>query len=155
MADSHTINDMTDILIKHVANLDSKTVHLDGTETVTGDKAFTGGVTVGGYEPECVVDKGDGYIRYSSGLQMCFGDVTATKAVNVNNANVTIAYAKPFTRVASVQLTNKQYNYYSNFVHRVTADTDNVNCDWWTDNPDVKALDITCYGFYLAIGFWK
>ena len=41
MADSHTINDMTDILIKHIANLDRKTVHLGGAETVTGDKAFT------------------------------------------------------------------------------------------------------------------
>lgn len=155
MADSHTINDMTDILIKHVANLDSKTVHIGGAETVTGDKAFTGGVTVGGYEPECVVDKGDGYIRYSSGLQMCFGDVTTTKAANVNNANITIAYAKPFTRVASVHLTNKQFNYYSSFAHRVTTDTKNINCDWWTDNPDVKALNIPVYGFYLAIGFWK
>ena len=155
MADSHTLNEMADILIKHVANLDSKTVHLDGTETVTGDKAFTGGVTVGGYEPECVVDKGDGYIRYSSGLQMCFGDVTATKAANVNNANITIPYAKPFTHVASVQLTNKQFLYYSHFTHRVTTDTGNLNCDWWTDDANIVAKNITCHGFYLAIGFWK
>lgn len=155
MADSHTINDMTDILIKHIANLDRKTVHLGGTETVTGDKAFTSGVTVGGYEPECVVAKGDGYIRYSSGLQMCFGDVTATKAANVNNANITIPYAKPFTHVASVQLTSQQFMYYSRFTHRVTTDTDNLNCDWWTDDTNIVAKNITCYGFYLAIGFWK
>ena len=155
MADSHTLNEMADILIKHVANLDSKTVHLDNAETVTGDKAFTGGVTVGGYEPECVVAKGDGYIRYSSGLQMCFGDVTATKAVNVNNANITIPYAKPFTRVASVQLTNKHFNYYSVFACRVTTDTENVNCDWWTDNSGVVSISVTCYGFYFAIGWWK
>lgn len=155
MADSHTINDITDILIKHIANLDRKTVHLGGTETVTGDKAFTGGVTVGGYEPECVVDKGDGYIRYSSGLQMCFGDVTAIKAANVNNANITIAYAKHFTHVASVQLTSKQFMYYSRFAHGVTTDTDNINCDWWTDDTNIVAKNITCYGFYLAIGFWK
>lgn len=155
MADSHTLHDMADILIKHVANLDSKTVHLGGAETVTGDKAFTGGVTVGGYDPECVVDKGDGYIRYSSGLQMCFGDVTATKAANTPNANITIKYAKPFTRVASVQLTNKQHDYYSNFAHRVTTDTNNVNCEWWTEDKGIQAMSITCYGFYFAIGWWK
>jgi hypothetical protein len=149
------ITDTINLLIKHIANIDSKTVHLDGAETVTGDKAFTGGVTVGGYEPECVVDKGEGYIRYSSGLQMCFGDVAAIKAANVNNANVTIAYAKPFTRVASVQLTSKQFNYYSSFAHRVETDTNNINCDWWTDNSNIMAVAITCYGFYLAIGFWK
>lgn len=155
MADSHTLHDMADILIKHVANLNSKTVHLGGAETVTGDKAFTGGVTVGGYEPECVVDKGDGYIRYSSGLQMCFGDVTATKAANVSNANITIKYAKPFTSVASVHLTNKQFTYYSSFAHRVSTDTNNVTCEWWTDNQGIQAMSVTCYGFYLAIGFWK
>lgn len=86
---------------------------------------------------------------------MCFGDVTATKAANVNNANVTVAYAKPFTRVASVQLTNKQFNYYSSFACRVTTDTENVNCDWWTDNFGVASMSVTCYGFYLAIGWWK
>ena len=155
MADSHTLNEMADILIKHVANLDSKTVHLDNAETVTGDKAFTGGVTVGGCVPECVVDKGNGYIRYSSGLQMCFGDVIATKAENVSNANITIAYAKSFTHVVSVQLTSKQFMYYSHFTHRVTTDTDNINCDWWTDDTYVKGINITCYGFYFAIGWWK
>ena len=142
-------------LKKLTEKLWSQSVHKTGDETITGDKAFTGGVTVGGYEPECVVDKGDGYIRYSSGLQMCFGDVTTTKAANANNANITIAYSKPFTSVASVQLTSKQFNYYSNFGHRVETDTNNVTCEWWTDNTFVKEKNITIYGFYLAIGFWK
>lgn len=86
---------------------------------------------------------------------MCFGDVTATKAANVNNANITIPYAKPFTRVASVQLTSQQFTYYSRFTYRVTTYTDNLNCDWWTDDTSIVAKNITCYGFYLAIGFWK
>ena len=86
---------------------------------------------------------------------MCFGDVTATKAANVSNANVTVAYAKPFTRVASVQLTNKQFTFYTSFAHRVSTDTNNINCDWWTDNNEIKAKSVTCYGFYFAIGWWK
>ena len=86
---------------------------------------------------------------------MCFGDVTATKAENVSNANITIPYAKHFTHVASVQLTSQQFKYYSRFACRVTTDTDNINCDWWTDDTNIVAKNITCYGFYLAIGFWK
>ena len=86
---------------------------------------------------------------------MCFGDVTATKAANAPSANITIKYAKPFTRVASVQRTSKQYDYYSNFECRVTTNTDNVNCEWWTDNQGIQAMSITCYGFYFAIGWWK
>lgn len=150
-----SIQSVVDLLTKYIKLLHSKNVHTEGDQSIAGVKNFTGTLQGGGYTVDAVVSSGDGYIRYSSGLQMCFGDVTATKAANVNNANVTIAYAKPFTRVASVQLTNKQFNFYSGFAHRVETDTDNINCDWWTDNPDIKATNVTIYGFYLAIGFWK
>lgn len=85
--------DTMNLLVKHIINIDSKTVHLDGTETVTGDKAFTGGVTVGGYEPECVVDKGDDYIRYSSGLQICWGWAMLNGAITSTNKLVTFPVA--------------------------------------------------------------
>lgn len=150
-----SIQSVVDLLTKYIKLLHSKNVHTEGDQSIAGVKNFTGTLQGGGYTVDAVVSSGDGYIRYSSGLQMCFGDVTATKAVNVNNANITIPYAKPFTRVASVQLTNKQFNYFSAFACRVTTDTGNVNCGWWTDNSVVVSTRVTCYGFYFAIGWWK
>lgn len=145
MADSHTINDMTDILIKHVANLDSKTVHLDGTETVTGDKAFTGGVTVGGYEPECVVGKGDGYIRYSSGLQICWGWATLNGAITENNKKVTFPVAfKTKPRVITTANAN--------------AGNAFIVVGWETEtNFTIGTTGAVLTGgtSWLAIGWWK
>ena len=150
-----SIQSVIDLLVKYIKLLHSKNVYTEGDQTIAGIKNFTGTLQGGGHTVDAIVSSGDGYIRYSSGLQMCFGDVTATKAANAPNANITIKYAKPFTRVASVQLTSKQFNYYSNFAHRVSTDTNNVNCEWWTDNQGIQAMSITCYGFYFAIGLWK
>ena len=146
MADSHTLNEMADILIKHVANLDSKTVHLGGAETVTGDKAFTGGVTVGGYVPECVVDKGNGYIRYSSGLQICWGRVKVNGAITATNTKVTFPVAFKLTPAV---LTTGNANYLGN----------NVMVGWETatsfiigtpsESPAVGETN------WIAIGWWK
>nr|DAF65068.1 MAG TPA: Lower baseplate protein N-terminal domain [Podoviridae sp. ct2iq11] len=85
--------DTMNLLVKYIINIDSKTVHLDGAEDVTGDKAFTGGVTVGGYVPECVVGKGNGYIRYSSELQICWGWATLNGAITPTNKLVTFPVA--------------------------------------------------------------
>ena len=146
MADSHTINDMTDILIKHVANLDSKTVHLGGAETVTGDKAFTGGVTVGGYEPECVVDKGDGYIRYSSGLQICWGRVTVNGAITETNTKVTFPVAFKLTP-AVLTTGNANYLGYNVMVGWETATSFTIGTT--RESPAVGGTN------WFAIGYWK
>ena len=146
MADSHSINDITDILIKHVANLDSKTVHIGGAEMVTGDKAFTGGVTVGGYEPECVVDKGNGYIRYSSGLQMCWGRVTVNGAITATNTKVTFPVA--FKSTPAVLTTgNANYLGYNVMVGWETATSFTIGTA--RESPAVGDTN------WFAIGYWK
>lgn len=146
MADSHTINDMTDILIKHVANLDSKTVHLGGAETVTGDKAFTGGITVGGYEPECVVDKGDGYIRYSSGLQICWGRVKVNGAITETNKKVTFPVSFKSTP-AVLTTSNANYLGYNVMVGWETATSFTIGT-----TSEAPASGETNW---FAIGRWK
>ena len=55
-------------LKKLTEKLWSQCVHKTGNETITGDKAFTGSVTVGGYDPECVVDKKDEFQYGISGI---------------------------------------------------------------------------------------
>lgn len=66
-----------------VKNVWSQAVHKTGDETITGNKAFTGGMTVGGYEPECVVDTRDRCIRYNNGIQIVWG--LHTKSHGRNN----------------------------------------------------------------------
>ena len=146
MADNHTINDMTDILIKHVANMNSKTVHLGGAETVTGDKAFTGGVTVGGYVPECVVDKGNGYIRYSSGLQMCWGCVTVNGVITDTNTKVTFPVAFKLTPAV---LTTGNANYLGNNVMVGWETATSFTIGTTRESPAVGKTS------WFAIGYWK
>ena len=157
MADSHTLNEMADILIKHVANLDRKTVHLDGTETVTGDKAFTGGVTVGGYEPECAVDKEDGYIeygyiRYSSGLQICWG--WSGTFSGGNNSSKTFTFAKSFKTRPHVfcSPSNGAYHW---ALYNATTDSTTTTGTIKTWVSYGSATEATVAFNWLAIGFWK
>lgn len=152
MADSHTLNEMADILIKHVANLDSKTVHISGAETVTGDKTFTGGVTVGGYEPECIVDKGDGYIRYSSGLQLCWGWSGTFTARN--DTRKTFTFAKSFKMPPHVLSSpSAGGNNWASYSERTSSSTTTGTISTWVSSGyDNEAI----VGYqWLAIGFWK
>ena len=142
---------------KSVTDIDSKTVHLDGTETVTGDKAFTGGVTVGGYEPECVVYKKDefqyGHIRYSSGLQICWG--WAGTFSGGNGSSETFTFAKPFKVRPHVFCTpcNGAYKWSSYNAETNSTTTTGTISIWVSygsaDNEATVAFN------WLAIGYWE
>ena len=142
---------------KSVTDIDSKTVHLDGTETVTGDKAFTGGVTVGGYEPECVVDKEDefqyGHIRYSSGLQICWG--WAGTFSGGNGSSKTFTFAKPFKVRPHVFCTscNGAYKWETYNAETYSTTTTGTIKIWVVYGSADKEATVAFN--WLAIGYWK
>lgn len=81
------------LLLRHIGLLDGKTVHTSDDETITGTKNFTGTLQAGGYPVEAVVESGDGYIRYASGIQMCWGRTTLNGPITSTNKLVTFPKA--------------------------------------------------------------
>lgn len=160
--DDHTLQQVIDLAVKTAVlkakkEVDSKTVHLDGTETITGDKAFTGGVTVGGYEPECVVDKEDelqyGHIRYSSGLQICWG--WSGTFSGGNNSSKTFTFAKSFKTRPHVFCSpcNGAYKWASYNAETSSTTTTGTICIWVSYGSADTAATVAFN--WLAIGYWK
>ena len=149
--------DTMNLLVKHIINIDSKAVHLDNAETVTGDKAFTGGVTVGGYEPECVVAKGDKGIRYASGLQICWGGATVTNYLytSASNAsrNVPVTFGWPFANTA-YEMSLSGYTGARDLIYTISDKTVN-GFTIGVRNSYNSSGDWMCYVGFVAIGWWK
>lgn len=84
-----SISSTISLLLRYIGLLNGKTVHTTGDETIAGTKNFSGTLQVGGYTAEAVVKSGDGYIRYSSGLQICWGIVNLNGPVTSTNKRIT------------------------------------------------------------------
>lgn len=69
----------------------SAVVHTSGAEDISGNKNFIDNLTCSGKNVEAIEEQGDGYIRYTSGVQMCCGGFD-----NLDTSDKTIAFPKPF-----------------------------------------------------------
>lgn len=151
-----TIQSVIDLLVRYIKLLHGKNVHTEGDETITGDKTFTGGVTVGGYEPECVVDKEDGnqygYIRYPSGLQICWG--WSGTFSGGNNSSKTFTFAKSFKTRPHVfcSPSNGAYNWGRYNATTISTTTTGTIRTWVSYG---SADEATVAFNWLAIGYWK
>lgn len=95
-----SIPSLVSLLLRHIGLLDGKTVHTTGDETIAGTKNFTGTLQAGGYTAEAVVESGNGYIRYASGIQMCWGRTALNGPISSTNKLVT--FPKAFNAVPAV-----------------------------------------------------
>ena len=119
-------------------------VDIDNIATDLNNKLDRDLSNVVGDAVERVVEQGDNYIRYSSGLQICWGTATGDS---------TVTYPKPFIAKPSVQVSGYQ-NENSGISASVKNDTltsfyfvlfyNNGN---WAGTSGA--------GFYCAIGRWK
>ena len=134
------------LLLRHIGLLDGKTVHTTGNETIAGTKNFSGTLQAGGYPAEAVVESGDGYIRYASGLQMCWGRVTVNGTITETNTKVTFPVAFKLTPAV---LTTGNANYLGNNVMVGWETATSFTIGTTKESPAVGNTS------WFAIGYWK
>ena len=122
-------------------NLDGKTIDTDANDNLTYDSHIV----------ETIEEQGEGYIRYSSGLQICYGKVTNNN--NIATGKARYSYPMPFSKNPIIVATPVTEGLY--FVTANTFGTSN-----WTlisilayDGIRYTADGITVN--YVSIGKWK
>ena len=99
---------------------------------------------------EEVVESGDGYVRYDSGLQMCWGTVS-----NFNSGRATISFGKPFINaIYSVTLNPISSVANVSCVKVVQRNISNVDIGAYYMNGSTVASSVVPCTF-IAIGRWK
>ena len=136
----------------------SQTVKLTGNQTVSGDKNFTGALQHNGYGVDSVVASGTGYIRYESGLQICFGETaevsvtpTAAGQIYALEALVNLSYPMPFVSRPAVTV---------NLVTGAACAVEYIGGASATGFDSVTGIrptggTNTVKFYYIAIGTWK
>lgn len=118
-----------------------------------GGGRLTGSLTLdGGEAAEGVDSSGDTWIRYKSGLQLCWS-WTGTYSAS-NNTSKTISYAKAFTNQPQTYVTmSSGGSGWANFNVTTSTTATAITVTTWVN----YGADTTGYvGFnWLAIGFWK
>lgn len=143
-----SISSFAKLLLRYIGLLDGKTVHTTGDEAIAGVKNFSGTLQARGYPAEAVVESGNGYIRYSSGLQICWG--TATLDGNITSTKKKVTYPKPFAAEKNhIVLTTLNAN--------VGLDIP-VGVGWESDRYfmiGTSGAASTAHTGWVAIGWWK
>ena len=143
-----SISSTISLLLRYIGLLNGKTVHTTGDETIAGTKNFSGTLQAGGYTAEAVVESGDGYIRYSSGLQICWGTAPLNGPITSTNKKVT--YPKPFAA-------NKNHVVLTTLNANVGLDIP-VGVGWESDSHfmiGTSGAAATGHTTWIAIGWWK
>lgn len=141
-----SITSTISLLLRYIGLLNGKTVHTTGDETIAGTKNFSGTLQAGGYPIEAVVESGNGYIRYASGVQMCWGRVKVNGPITETNTKVT--YPVAFKLTPAVLTTgNANYLGYNVMVGWETATSFTIGTT--SEAPAVGATN------WFAIGYWK
>ena len=102
-----------------------------------------------------IVEKGDGYIRFENGIQICFGEFNITGTWNQNNRyiNENIIFSKEFISKPIVTTNNAGAGgFWSSSAPIIT----NSNFDFSlgvTQSSQTYTGTIMCQ--YFAFGFWK
>ena len=141
-----SISSLVSLLLRHIGLLDGKTVHTTGDEAIAGVKNFSGTLRAGGCPIEAVVESGTGYIRYASGVQMCWGRVKVTGPITDLTTKVTFPVAFKLTP-AVLTTGNANYLGYAVMVGWETAAYFTIGT-----SGDSSAVGETNW---FAIGYWK
>lgn len=134
---------------------DADVVHKTGAEIVAGIKTFSDGIVsnlINSKTPELVEEQGDGYIRYSSGLQICWGNVNITWVSQEQTAH--ISFAKNFKIIESILLSHVRAGYAaSSHSHIRTWDGSHFIAEYSATDPGQYSIDGQL--LWQAIGKWK
>lgn len=141
-----SISSFAKLLLRYIGLLDGKTVHTTGDETIAGVKNFSGTLQAGGHPIEAVVESGDRYIRYASGVQMCWGRVKVNGPITETKTKVTFPVAFKLTP-AVLTTGNANYLGYNVMVGWETATSFTIG----TSN-EASAVGETNW---FATGLWK
>lgn len=119
---------------------DSDVVHKTGAETAAGVKTFSDGIVsnlINGKTPELIEEQGEGYIRYSSGIQICWG----TGYADISGA--TNSFSKPFINIVyKVSIAN-------GYLTDISLGIKTVSSFVAYASPHASNFD------YIVIGRWK
>lgn len=108
-------------------NLDGKTIDTDANDNMTFDSHIV----------DTIEEQGNGYIRYSNGIQICWGYILA-------GAEVTKNFPKSFLEPPGISLTSD------------TTDTNSIVTSQCTSQAVTAYCNFNYYGStYIAIGRWK
>lgn len=109
----------------------SAVVHTSGAEDISGNKNFIDNLTCSGKNVDAIEEQGYGYIRYSSGIQICWG-------LGTYQSGEIVSFQRAFIEYPSVVLSG------------------DVNAgDWSTTNFVMMKDSNYPYNSWLAIGRWK
>ena len=141
-----SISSLMSLLLRHIGLLDGKTVHTTGDEAIAGVKNFSGTLQAGGHPIEAVVKSGNGYIRYASGVQMCWGRVKVNGPITETKTKVTFPVAFKLTP-AVLTTGNANFLGYAVMVGWETAASFTIGT-----SGESSAVGETNW---FAIGYWK
>ena len=141
-----SITSTISLLLRYIGLLNGKAVHTTGDETIAGTKNFSGTLQAGGFPTEAVVESGNGYIRYASGVQMCWGRVKVSGEITATNKKVTFPAA--FKSTPAVLTTgNANYLGYNVVVGWETTTSFTIGA--------VNGASTAGETNWIAIGLWK
>ena len=101
-----------------------------------------------------IVEKGDGYIRFENGIQICFGEFNITDTWNQSERciNENIIFSKEFISTPIVITnSNSSGGYWSSSAINIT----NSNFDFSLGITQSTHYTGTIMCQYFAFGFWK
>ena len=116
----------------------SAVVHTSGAEDISGNKNFLDNLTCSGKNVEAIEEQGYWYIRYSSGIQICWGTGVFP------NIETTITYPRPFVRSneMSIQVNSAE-------AQRAVASV------WYAEFFVLQKTGENAWVSWSAIGRWK
>jgi hypothetical protein len=140
-----------------VTDLNSK-VDISSPQTITGNKDFTGALQHNGYGVDAVVASGSGYIRYESGLQICWGIVditnqstTASGSIYTLGGIVNHSFPVPFVGTPSLSVTNSNQAAFAPY----SAGWNGTQLTYVNGYRSTSVSDTKVSFYYIAIGKWK
>ncbi len=143
------------------APADSEVVKLTNSQTVSGDKNFTGLLQHSGNAVDSVVASGSGYIRYESGWQICWGSASATPVATSSwgnvfyneNTGIQVTFPVPFIEAPSVSVSqNRNLSIWSFCIITVECTATGITRVGIMRGTSMN--DKVGVG-YIAIGRWK
>ena len=131
-------------------NLDGKTIDTDAN----GNLAFNGHII------DTIEEQGNGYIRYSNGLQICWGTLTWQDTCSnewgslYETSPKAGSYARSFVAVPSVQALGA-IGTFSAIMEIIVAPSTTTTPTFYLCRGTPVTEQTTCIVNYMAIGLWK
>ena len=130
-------------------NLDGKTIDTDANGNMTYD----------GHIVDTIEEQGNGYIRYSNGLQICWGAINWQSACKAawgslyETSSIRESYAKSFAEIPSFSASG-EIGTFSAIMESVGGNQASTPYIYLIRATAVNSV-MTCTARYIAIGRWK